>query len=149
MRLAFVHPEIPQNAGAMIRLGACMGQNVDLIEPFGFLWSNYYLRRAGMDYAKKNPTPRYPSWDIYRNTFPKRRYVALAPQQGCCYTNYVFSPNDSLVVGCESKGLSPQILDSCEACVFIPLAPDCRSLNVVCALSFVLGEALRQTNCFP
>src|SRR5271154_1325829 len=103
MRLALYQPDIAQNAGAMMRLAACLGVAVDLIEPCGFIFGNAKLRRAGMDYLDHVDLVRHSSWDAFRGTVPGR-LVLLTTQGAVDYTEAAFEPADTLMVGRESAG---------------------------------------------
>lgn len=150
MRLALYEPDIPQNAGALIRLGACLGVGIDLIEPCGFLLSDRGLKRAGMDYLKNADIRRHESWARFRDGLaPDKRLVLLTTRGDMTYTDFVFAPGDSLMVGRESVGVPDEVHARADARVTIPLLSGMRSLNVAQAAAMVLGEALRQTGIFP
>lgn len=150
MRLALYEPDIPQNAGALIRLGACRGVGVDLIEPCGFLLSDRGLKRAGMDYLKNADIRRHESWARFRDELaPEQRLVLLTTRGDMAYTDFVFAPGDSLMVGRESAGVPDAVHARADVRVTIPLLSGMRSLNVAQAAAMVLGEALRQTGLFP
>ena len=155
MRLALYEPDIPQNAGSLMRLGACLGVGIDIIEPCGFLLSDRNFRRAGMDYLKSADICRHPSWMRFHDDFTARqaqtggRLVLLTTKADMGYTDFRFAPADTLLVGRESAGVPQQVHDAADARLVIPLRPGLRSLNVAQAAAMVLGEALRQTNCFP
>jgi tRNA (cytidine/uridine-2'-O-)-methyltransferase len=148
MRLALFEPDIPQNAGALLRLGACLGVPVDIIEPCGFLLDDRRLRRAGLDYLDRAEMTRYSSWDAYRATVDGR-LVLLTTAGDRRYTDFDFRATDNLLVGRESAGAPPALHAAAAARLAIPLRPGLRSLNVALAAAMVLGEALRQTGGFP
>ena len=150
MRLALYEPDIPQNAGSMMRLGAALGVGIDLIEPCGFLLSDRNFRRAGMDYLKSADIRRHESWTRFRDDFhPPGRLVLLTTRGDMPYTAFKFAPTDTLLVGRESAGVPDQVHDTADARLVIPLRTGHRSLNVAQAAAMVLGEALRQTSGFP
>lgn len=150
MRLALYEPDIPQNAGSLIRLGACLGVGIDLIEPCGFLLSDRGLKRAGMDYLKNADIHRHESWAGFRDGLaPDQRLILLTTRGTMAYTDFVFSPGDTLLVGRESAGVPDEVHDRADARLTIPLLPGLRSLNVAQAAAMVMGEALRQTGQFP
>ena len=150
MRLALYEPDIPQNAGSLMRLGACLGVGVDIIEPCGFLLSDRNFRRAGMDYLQSAEIRRHESWVQFRsNVRPASRLVLLTTKGNLAYTDFAFAPDDILLVGRESAGVPQQVHDAVDARLTIPLRPGLRSLNVAQAAAMVLGEALRQTSGFP
>ena len=148
MRLALYQPDIPQNAGASLRLAACFGLNVDIIEPCGFVWSNTRMRRAGMDYIDAVSVTRHPNYDAFRSSLPGR-VILLTTKGDTPYTDHVFEAEDTLLLGRESAGVPESVHEAADHRVIIPLRNGMRSLNVVNAAAMVVGEALRQQNAFP
>lgn len=147
MRLALYQPDIPQNTGAMLRLGAALGVAVDIIEPCGFLLTDRGLKRAGMDYLKSAQMVRHASWAQFRAGF-SGRLLLLTTRGAMTYTDFAFRPGDTLLVGQESAGVPEEVHQAADARLVIPLRPGMRSLNVAQAAAMVLGEALRQTGGF-
>lgn len=147
-RLTLYQPDIPQNAGTLLRMGACLGVPVDIIEPCGFLLTDKKLRRAGMDYLDRAEWRRWPSWEAYRAADLPGRLVLLTTKGAVPYTDFAFRPGDRLLLGRESAGVPDDIHAAADARVVIPQRPDTRSLNVAVAAAMVLGEALRQTGGF-
>jgi tRNA (cytidine/uridine-2'-O-)-methyltransferase len=154
VRLALYEPDIPQNAGSLMRLGACLGVGIDIVEPCGFLLSDRNFRRAGMDYLKSADIRRHESWVRFRDDFSAHgpdphRLVLLTTRGDMAYTDFAFAPGDTLLVGRESAGVPQSVHDAADARLVIPLRAGMRSLNVAQAAAMVLGEALRQTQSFP
>lgn len=150
LRIALFEPDIPQNAGSIMRLCACLGVPVDLIEPAGFVISNRHLRRAGMDYLAHVALHQHISWDSFAGgRTDGTRLVLLTTHAGTAYTDFSFRPDDTLLLGRETAGVPESVRAACDAAVRIPIAAALRSLNVATAAAMVLGEALRQTNQFP
>ena len=145
MRLVLYEPDIPQNTGTMLRLGAALGIAVDLIEPCGFLIDDRRLRRAAMDYADFLDLTRWTSWRRYAEATQPGRLVLLTTRAALPYTGFAFEPGDRLMVGRESAGVPQDVHDAADARVVIPLRPEARSINVATAAAMVLGEAIRQT----
>ncbi len=148
MRLALYEPDIPQNAGALMRLGACLGVGVDVIEPLGFVLSDRRLRRTGMDYLEGLDLVRHASWDAYLKA-RKGRLLLLTTKGDAAYHHFSFQPEDTLLLGRESAGVPLDVHQSADARLAIPLMAGRRSLNVALAAAIVLGEALRQTGLLP
>jgi len=148
MRIALYQPDIPQNAGATFRLAACLGLPVDLIEPAGFVMSDSQLRRAGMDYLSEVEIVRHMSWDRYLSEAPPARLVLLTTRGEQRHIDFTFKADDTLLVGQESSGVPDAVHNRADARLRVPMRPETRSLNVVTALTLVLGEALRQTDGF-
>ena len=152
MRLVIFEPDIPQNTGALLRLGACLGIPVDIVEPCGFLFDDKRLRRAGMDYLEAVEMVRHRSWRAYRaaarNAAPGR-LLLLTTRGGTRYTDFAFQPGDNILLGRESAGVPEEVHAEADARLLIPMADGIRSLNVALAAAMVLSEALRQTGLFP
>jgi tRNA (cytidine/uridine-2'-O-)-methyltransferase len=148
MRLALYQPDIAQNTGAMLRLAACLGVPVDVIEPCGFVFADSRLRRAGMDYLGHVDLVRHLSWDAFRATVPGR-LILLTTRGAVAYTETAYQPGDTLMVGRESAGVPDAVHDAADLRVRVPMRPGLRSLNVALAAAMVLGEALRQTALWP
>ncbi len=148
MRLALFEPDIPQNAGAILRLGACLGLPVDIIEPCGFLFDDKRLRRAGMDYLDQVEMTRHDSWAAYVRA-RTGRLLLLTTKGRTRYTDFAFRADDTLLLGRESAGVPEEVHAAADARLVIPLRPEARSLNVALAAAMVLSEALRQTESFP
>jgi len=148
MRLVLFEPDIPQNAGSLIRLGACMGVAVDVIEPCGFVFSQGAMRRAGMDYLGLADVVRHTSWSVYLAQ-AKGRIVLATTRAAVPYIEFSFAPDDNIVLGRESAGVPDAVHDRAEARLRIPMKSGLRSINVAQAGAMILGEALRQTRLFP
>jgi tRNA (cytidine/uridine-2'-O-)-methyltransferase len=152
VRLALYEPDIPQNAGSLMRLGACLGVGVDIIEPCGFLLSDRNFRRAGMDYLAHADIRRHESWSQFHDNFSadsRGRLILLTTRGDRPYADFAFAADDTLMVGRESAGVPDAVHDAAFARLVIPLLAGLRSLNVAQAAAMVLGEALRQTSLFP
>jgi tRNA (cytidine/uridine-2'-O-)-methyltransferase len=145
LRLALYQPDIPQNTGTMLRLGACLGVGLDIIEPCGFVWDDKKLRRAAMDYIDLLDYRRHSSWQSFAEQVGPRRLVLLTTKAAVPYTAFTFAPDDILLVGRESAGVPDDIHNRADARVIIPMIQGVRSLNVAVSAAMVLGEALRQT----
>jgi tRNA (cytidine/uridine-2'-O-)-methyltransferase len=149
MRLVLFEPDIPGNAGALLRLGACMGVPVDIIEPCGFVFSDAQFRRTGMDYLKQAAFVRHASWPAYLAAGEGGRIVLLTTKGSTPYIDFAFAGDDRIMLGRESAGVPDFVHERADARLRIPLKSGLRSLNVAQAGAMVLGEALRQTGMFP
>lgn len=153
MRLALFEPDIPQNAGAMLRLAACLNMAVDIIEPCGFVLGDRRMRRAGLDYVEKATMLRHDSWRAYcawrAENGEGGRLLLLTTKGDMAYTDFVFRSDDTLLMGRESAGVPAAVSSACDARLRIPMAAGMRSINVAQAAAMALGEALRQTGMFP
>lgn len=151
MFLCLYEPDIPQNAGSMIRLCACLGIPLHVIEPCGFPWDDKRLRRVAMDYYDIADITRHMSWrafvDLYQEK-EKRRLVLLTTHATQSYTDFSFHKDDILLLGRESSGVPQAVHEAVGARIGVPVKTGARSLNLVQAASMVVGEALRQTKGF-
>ncbi len=149
MRLLLYQPDIPQNTGTLLRLAACLGVAVDLIEPCGFVLSDRRLRRAGLDYLEGVSLARHASWQAYRASAAPGRLVLLTTRAETPYTGFAFAATDRLMVGRETGGVPDDVHEAADARLRIPMTQGSRSINVACAAAMVLGEALRQLEWRP
>jgi tRNA (cytidine/uridine-2'-O-)-methyltransferase len=149
MRIVLFEPDIPQNTGSILRLAACLGVGVDIIEPCGFVLDDRRLRRAAMDYLEHVVLDRHSSWVAYlerrRESRDAGRLILLTIQGDTPYLDFEFRPGDSLLFGRESGGVPAEVHAAADARLVIPIRPGLRSLNVALAAAMVMGEALRQT----
>jgi tRNA (cytidine/uridine-2'-O-)-methyltransferase len=150
IRLALFQPDIPQNTGTLLRLGACLGVPVDIIEPCGFVLDDRRLRRAGMDYLADVSLTRHASWqDFAAAKAAPRRIVLLTTRGEMPYHRFAFAADDVLLAGRESAGVPEEIHRAAAARIVVPMQPGARSINVALAAAMVIGEALRQTAQLP
>jgi tRNA (cytidine/uridine-2'-O-)-methyltransferase len=150
MRLALYRPDIPQNTGTILRLGACLGVAVDIIAPAGFDMTDRALRRAGLDYLTQAEIVRHASFADFDADRRRRgsRLVLLTTRGEASYASFAFRSADTLLLGRESAGVAQAVHEAADARLRIPMRAGLRSLNVAVAAAMVLGEALRQTDGF-
>lgn len=147
MRLSLYQPDIPQNLGAAIRLSACLGLGLDVIEPCGFPLTDAALKRAALDYGDKARVTRHGGFSSFLAA-PEReggRLVLVETDGAVSFQDFSFSTGDTLILGRESAGSPGELYAAAQASVRIPMARGLRSLNVVTAAAVVLSEAMRQT----
>ena len=150
MRLALFEPDIPQNTGSLLRLAACFGVAVDLIEPCGFLLDDRRLKRATLDYATNLVIRRHSSWNSFlANHAPEERLILMTTSGNIALHLFAFAADDTILLGRESAGVPEAVHRAASARVVIPLCQPARSLNVASAGAIALSEALRQTGLFP
>lgn len=148
MRLALYQPDIPQNLGAFIRLGACLAVPLDIIEPCGFPLDDKRIRRAAMDYYALACIARHASWQSFCRDRAAGRLVLLTTAGAEAFPGIAFRPDDTLLLGRESAGVPQEVHAAADLRLRIPLRMGARSLNVVLAAAMVLSEGLRQTKGF-
>jgi len=146
MKIALYQPDVAGNVGTIIRLAACMGMDVDIIEPCGFPFSLDKIKRSGMDYIEHVKIVRYDSFEDFKKQNVASRILLLTTKGNQKYTEFKFQKNDILMVGRESAGVPDNIHKSVDARLVIPMKNQMRSLNVAVSLSMVVGEALHQLN---
>lgn len=147
MRIALFEPDIAANTGTIIRLGACMNVAIDIIEPCGFPFGDATLKRAGLDYLPRADIVRHASWQAFRAA-TSARIVLATTKAAKPFTALTYTPDDILLFGRESAGVTDEVLAAAGERVRIPMAEGLRSLNVAVAAAMILGEALRQTGAF-
>lgn len=146
IRLALYQPDIPQNVGAAMRLCACLGVPLDIIEPCGFPWDPRKIRGAALDYIDHVTLTRHPSWSAFRKNTDQNRLVLLTTKSAVPYYDVPFQPGDILLAGRESAGVPDEVHNAVDLRVTIPMHGAMRSLNVINACSMVMGEAIRQSH---
>lgn len=149
MRIALFEPEIAGNVGAVLRLGACLGAAVDLIEPMGFTWDDRRVRRAAMDYIDHVSVTRHAGFEAFRATVGDSRLVLFTTKASQSPYDFAFRPDDILLFGKESAGVPVNVADRCDARLRLPMRAEVRSMNLATSAALALGEALRQTGGFP
>jgi tRNA (cytidine/uridine-2'-O-)-methyltransferase len=151
MQIALYEPDIPQNTGTILRLGACLGVPVHIVGPAAFDSSERNFRRAGLDYLDQVELVNHASFatfDAWRRQ-QGRRLVLLSTKGDTAHVDFAFHAGDVLLCGRESAGVPEAVHAAANARLCVPMRPGLRSLNVAVALAIVLGEALRQTGGFP
>ncbi|MCW1400851.1 tRNA (cytidine(34)-2'-O)-methyltransferase [Novosphingobium sp. MW5] len=149
MRVALFEPEIAGNVGAVLRLGACLGAQVDLIEPMGFEWDDKRVRRTAMDYIDHVSITRHAGFDAFRQTIGGSRLLLFTTKGASSAYDFAFRPDDVLLFGKESAGVPPDVAESCDARLLLPIRAEVRSMNLATAAALALGEAMRQTALLP
>ena len=147
MRIALFQPEIAGNVGTILRIGACFGTAIDLIEPMGFPWSDRSRKRAAMDYADQAEVRRHADWDAFAGALAGR-LVLFTTRGGTALPDARFEPGDNLLFGSESTGVPDFVHARADCAVRIPTQQGTRSLNLAVATGIGLAEALRQTQGF-
>ena len=142
-------PEIAGNVGAVLRLCACLGVGVDLIEPMGFEWDDRRVRRAAMDYIDHVEIRRHAGFAEFQDTLGSARLVLFTTKATRSAYDCTYRPDGVLLFGKESAGVPQAVADACEEKVRLPMRSEVRSLNVATSAAIALSEALRQTDMLP
>jgi tRNA (cytidine/uridine-2'-O-)-methyltransferase len=150
MRLALFQPGIPQNVGAAIRLGACLGVALDIIEPCSFPLDDKSLKRAALDYGPLTHMTRHDSWSTFLAA-PERqegRLLLFTTRGATPFHHFTYGAGDTLLFGNESRGAPPEVHAAAQGRLVIPLRPEARSMNLATTAAMALGVALLQTGGF-
>lgn len=147
LRIALYQPDIPGNTGTILRMAACLGLTVDIVEPAGFDLSDRALRRAGMDYADQAAIRRHLTWRHFLDwkAGTARRLILASTRAKQSYRRFEFRPDDILLFGRESAGAPDEVHQAADARLRIPMVEGRRSLNLAISAALIAGEALRQT----
>lgn len=147
IRIALYQPDIPGNTGTILRLAACLGISVDIIEPAGFDISDRNLKRAGMDYIAAAALTRHVNWGRFQEwrATSGRRLILASTKAALPYTKVNYRPDDILLFGRESAGVPDHVHDKADERVLIPMMEGQRSINVAMSAAMITGEVLRQT----
>lgn len=150
IRIALYQPDIAGNTGTILRLAACLGFEVDIIEPAGFDLSDRNLKRAGMDYLSTSKLTRHVNWQQFEEwrATTDRRLVLASTKAAAPYTSLTYQDNDILLFGRESAGVPDHVHDASNQRIIIPMVDGQRSINLALSVAMITGEALRQTNSF-
>lgn len=144
IRLALYQPDIPQNVGAAMRLCACLGIPLDIIEPCGFPWDARKIRATALDYIDHVALTRHDSWSSFHTKTDQNRLILMTTKTDLPYWDAEFQAGDILLAGRESAGVPDEIHEAATLRVTIPMIGAMRSLNVINASAMILGEAKRQ-----
>ena len=148
MRAALFQPDQPGNVGAVLRIGACFGVPVDIIEPCGFAFSDRALKRAAMDYREQADFVRHPDWDRFERQVAGR-IVLMTTRADILLPEARFERSDIILLGAESRGVPDGVHHRADLRIRIPQMPGSRSLNIAVAAGIAVAEALRQTENWP
>ena len=149
MRLALFQPVIPQNVGACIRLSACFGVALHVIEPVGFRFDDAALKRAALDYGPLGHMTRHADWDAFRRDRSPGRLVLFTTKGATPLDAFTFRPDDILLFGSEPSGAPDDVHAAADARVVIPIQPGARSLNLSVSAGIAVYEAQRQSSLLP
>ncbi|MEN9684147.1 MAG: hypothetical protein RLZZ427_1898 [Pseudomonadota bacterium] len=149
MRIALFEPEIAGNVGAVLRLGACLGAAIELIEPLGFAWDDKRVRRTAMDYIDHVAVNRHASFAAFQAAVAPPRLVLFSTKGTQSPYDFAFNRDDVLLFGKESAGVPAAVAAACDVQLRLPMRPHVRSMNLATSAALALGEALRQTGGLP
>ena len=145
-KIALFEPDIPQNTAAIIRTCACLGIELEIIEPCGFLLNDKRFKRVVMDYMDNKLIRFYQSFDRFYKDKENHRIVLMTTKASISYTKFKFQKSDTILFGRESAGVPEKVHKLIENKLKIPMKKNKRSLNISSSVAIILGESLRQTN---
>ena len=146
--IALYKPDIPQNTASILRLCACLGLKMHIIEPCGFNLNDSRFKRVIMDYINQSSIIRYDNFKELLNKNKKSRVILLSTKAKKSLFKFSFKKNDIILLGRESKGVPQNVHKELKNKLRIPISDKTRSLNVVVAASISTAEALRQIKIF-
>ena len=144
-KIALFEPDIPQNTAAIIRTCACLGANLEIIEPCGFLLSDKRFKRVVMDYIDEKNIKFHKSFNEFLKFKENQRIVLMTTKASISYTKFKFDKNDTILFGRESAGVPENIHKLVKFRLKIPMKDNKRSLNIASSVSIILAESLKQT----
>tara|TARA_B110000967_G_scaffold28645_1_gene26728 strand:- start:44 stop:505 length:462 start_codon:yes stop_codon:yes gene_type:complete len=145
-KIALYEPDIPQNTAAIIRTCACLGADLEIIEPCGFLFSDKRFKRVVMDYMDEKMIKFYQSSKEFLSSKKDQRVILFTTKSEEFYTEFKFQSNDTLLFGRESAGVPDDVHNTIEHRLKIPMVSNKRSLNIASSVAIILSENLRQIN---
>ena len=143
-KIALYEPDIPQNTASIIRTCSCLGADLEIIEPCGFLFTDKRFKRVVMDYMEFDRIKFYKSADDFFNFKKKKRIILISTKGIKSYTNFNFNDNDTILFERESARVPKKVLNKVNETLKIPMIKNKRSLNLASSVAIVLAEQLRQ-----
>ncbi len=143
-KIALYEPDIPQNTASVIRTCSCLGANLEIIEPCGFLLTDKRFKRVVMDYMEVDKIRFYKSADEFFNFKKNKRIILISTKGIKSYTNFNFNASDTILFGRESAGVPKRVHNKVNEILKIPMIKNKRSLNLASSVAIVLAEQLRQ-----
>ena len=145
-KIALFEPDIPQNTAAIIRTCACLGVELEIIEPCGFLLTDRRFKRVVMDYMDNKEIRFYQSFDRFYKDKENHRIVLMTTKASISYTKFKFEKSDTILFGRESAGVPEKVHKLIKNKLKIPMKNNKRSLNISSSVAIILAESLKQTN---
>jgi len=147
IKVALYEPDIPQNTAAIVRLCACFGARLDIIEPCGFFLSDKRFKRVVMDYINKCKIKSFKDFTAFKKDKKNERIILMTTKAKKKYFDFKFNKNDTILFGRESAGVPQLVHKSVDYKLIIPIQKKARSLNIVSSVAITLAEALKQNQC--
>ena len=144
-KIALYKPDIPQNTAAIIRTCSCLGANLEIIEPCGFLFSDKRFKRVVMDYMDEKMIKFYQSSNEFFQSKKNQRIILMTTKSPKSYINFKFRNDDTLLFGRESSGVPENVHNLIKYRLKIPMINNKRSVNIATSVAIILSENLKQT----
>ena len=144
-KIALYQPDIPQNTAAIVRTCSCLGVQLEIIEPCGFLLSDSKFKRVVMDYMDISSIKFYKSYEEFAKSKKSERIILATTKAKDIYTDFNFKKDDTLLFGRESSGVPESLHKSIKFKIKIPMKENKRSLNLATSAAIIISESLRQT----
>ena len=145
-KIALYEPDIPQNTAAIIRTCACLGADLEIIEPCGFIFSDKRFKRVVMDYMDKKMIKFYSSYKEFFEEKKSQRIILMTTKSSISYSKFNFKIDDTILFGRESAGVTEKVHKLIKDKLKIPMKKKKRSLNISSSAAIILAEILRQVN---
>ncbi len=147
IKVALYEPDIPQNTAAIVRLCACFGVRLDIIEPCGFFLSDKRFKRVVMDYINECKIKSFKNFAEFKKDKKNERIILMTTKAKRKYFDFKFNQNDTILFGRESSGVPQSVHKSVDYKLIIPIQKKIRSLNIVSSVAITLAEDLKQNQC--
>ena len=144
LKIALYEPDIPQNTAAIIRTCACLGAQLEIIEPCGFLLNDKRFKRVVMDYMEEEDIKFYKSSSNFFKSKKNQRIILMTTKASISYTKFKFNENDTILFGRESAGVPESVHKLIKDRLKIPMKTNKRSLNIASSVAIILAESLKQ-----
>ena len=143
-KIALYEPDIPQNTASIIRTCSCLGAQLEIIEPCGFLFTDKRFKRVVMDYMEKDKIKFFKSTDEFFEDKKNQRVILITTKGAMSYTEFNYKTSDTLLFGRESAGVPNRVHEAVNERLKIPMKKNKRSLNLATSVGIVLAEQIRQ-----
>ena len=143
-KIALYEPDIPQNTASVVRTCSCLGAQLEIIEPCGFLLSDKRFKRVVMDYMDNNNISYYKDYKEFFKEKKTQRVILITTKASRSYTSFSFRKDDTILFGRESSGVPENIHKIVNERLRIPMVKNKRSLNLATSVGIVLAEQIRQ-----
>ena len=147
-KIALYEPDIPQNTGAIIRICSCLGADLEIIEPCGFLFSDKRFKRVVMDYMDEKMIKFYRDYNDFFESKKNQRVILMTTKASVPYSTFNYKISDTILFGRESAGVPEKIHVLVNNKLKIPMINNKRSLNIASSVAIILAENLRQNKFF-